>query len=110
MDETACWMDMPGDSNVHFTGSRSVSLQTTGHEKQHFTVVLTARADGTKLKPFVIFKGKGTWLIKELSTIPGVVLRFSSNGWMNDDLTIEYLKSVIGTLSFQKRLMIWDAY
>jgi hypothetical protein len=109
MDETACWMDMPGDSTIHFTGSRSVSLKTTGHEKQHYTVVLTARADGTKLKPFVVFKGKGTRLIKELSTIPGVVVRFSSNGWMNDDLTIEYLKSVIGRLSFQKHQMIWDA-
>ena len=53
MDETACWMDMPSD-----TGSRSVPLKTSGHEKDHFTVILTAKGDGTKMKPYVVFKGK----------------------------------------------------
>ena len=74
MDETAYWMDMPGDTTVHHSGARSISLKSTGHEKDHFTVVLSARADGTtcKLKPFVVFKGKGTRLIKELQKIPGV--------------------------------------
>uniref|UniRef100_A0A1X7TK98 DDE-1 domain-containing protein n=1 Tax=Amphimedon queenslandica TaxID=400682 RepID=A0A1X7TK98_AMPQE len=110
MDETACWFDMPNDTTIHHTGARSVSLKTTGHEKDHFSVILTARADGTKLKPFVVFKGKGTRLIKELEKIPGIVVRFSSNGWMNDSLTIEYLRSIIGSLSFSKCLLVWDAY
>jgi hypothetical protein len=110
MDETACWMDMPADTTVEFRGAQSVSVKTTGHEKNHFTVVLTAKADGTKLKPFIVFKGQGTRLIKDLSTIPGVVVRFSKNGWMNDSLTIEYLKTIIGSFTFTKRLMVWDAY
>ena len=29
---------------------------------------------------------------------------------MNDGLTIDYLHSIIGCLSFQKRLLVWDAY
>ncbi len=58
MDETECWFDMPSDMTIAPTGSRSVPL--TGHEKDHFTVILTARADGKKLKPFIVFKGKGT--------------------------------------------------
>ena len=110
MDEIACWMDMPSDTTVHFTGARSVSLKTSGHEKDHYTVVLTAKADGSKLKPFIVFKGKGTRLIKNLCSIPGLVVRFSANGWLNDSLTIEYLRTVVGSLSFAKRLMIWDAY
>ena len=110
MDETACWMDMPSDTTVATTGSHSIPLKTTGHEKDHFTVILTTKADGTKLKPFVVFKGKGTRLIKTLQQIPGIVVRFSSNGWMNDTLTIDYLHSIIGTLSFTKRLLVWDAY
>ena len=100
MDETPCWMDMPSDTTIHFSGARSVSVKTTGHEKSHFTVVLTAKADGTKLKPFVVFKGKGTRLLKGLSTIPGLVVRFSDNGWMNDSLTIEYLRTIIGAFTF----------
>ena len=71
-------------------------------------IILTARADGTKLKPFVAFKGKGTRLIKELQKIPGIVV--SSNGWMNNSLTIDYLQSIIGSFSFSKCLLILDAY
>ena len=100
---------MPGDTTVHHSGAHSISLKSTGHEKDHFTVVLSARADGTKLKPFVVFKGKGTRLIKELQKIPGVVVRFSANGWMNDSLIVEYLHSIIGSLSFSKRLLVWNA-
>ena len=110
MDETACWMDMPSDTTIDVRGAKSVSLKTTGHEKDHFTIILSARADGKKLKPFVVFKGKGTRLIKNLQKIPGIVVRFSANGWMNDTLTLDYLHSMIGSLSFNKRLLVWDAY
>ena len=110
MDETACWMDMPSDTTVDTIGARSIPIKTTGHEKSHYTVILTAKADGTKLKPYIVFKGKGTRLMASLKTIPGVVVRFSKNGWMNDSLTIDYLDSIIGRLSFGKRLLVWDAY
>ena len=63
MDETACWMDMLSSSTIDVRGARSVPLKTTGHEKDHFTVILTARANGKKLNPFIVFKGKGTHLI-----------------------------------------------
>ena len=102
--------DMPSSTTVAQRGEQSIPLKSTGHEKNHFTVILSARASGTKMKPFVVFKGKGTRLSKELDKIPGVVVRFSSNGWMNDKLTIDYLHSVIGAFSFRQRLLIWDAY
>ena len=41
--------------------------------------------------PYIVFKGKGTRLIKELQKIPGVVVKFSANGWMNDGLMKDYL-------------------
>ena len=94
MDETACWMDMPGDTTVNSSGARTVSLKTSGHKKDHYTVVLSAKADGTKLKLFVGFKGKGTRLIEDLQKIQGIFVKFSANG----------------SLSFGKRLLIWDAY
>ncbi len=62
------------------------------------------------MKTYVVFKGKGTRLIKQLQTIPDIIVTFSSNGWMNDTLTSDYLKKIIGQLSFNKRLLIWDAY
>ena len=90
--------------------STTVPVKSRGHEKSHFTVILTARANGTKMKPFVAFKGKGTWLVKELEQVPGIVVQFSTNGWMNDVLTIDYLHIIVGTFSFNKRLLVWDAY
>ena len=101
---------MQSDSTVALTGTRSVPLKTTGHNKDHFTVILTARADGLKMKLFVVCKGKGTRLIKELQKIQGIFVYFSTNGWMNDALTIKYLHDIIGVFSFDKRLLIWDAY
>ena len=87
MDETACYMDMPSNTTIDVQGAKSVSLKTTGHKKDHFTVILTACADAKKLKPFIVFKGKGTRVIKDLSKITRVVVKFSDNGWMNDGLT-----------------------
>ena len=79
-----------------------LGAKTTGHEKDHFRVILMGRADGKKMKPYIVFKGKGTRLIKELQKILDVVVSFSSNGWMNDSLTADYLQKIIGVLSFSK--------
>ena len=40
MDETPCWMNMPGETTVERAGVRSVPLRTTGHEKAQFTVFI----------------------------------------------------------------------
>ena len=75
MDEKACWRDMATDATIHKTGAQSVSLKTSGHEKDQYTVILTARADAVKLKPYMVLKGKGTLLMKMLQKIDGVIVR-----------------------------------
>jgi len=100
---------LPSETTI--SGVHSVPLKTIGHDKGQFTVLLTAKADGTKL---VIFKGKGTRLMKSLEKIPGIVIRFSKNGWMNNVLTIEYLDNLIGAFlvgarsSFQAADVAWN--
>ena len=86
MDETHLWLDMPGATTITDSGEGSVPVRITGHEKNRFTVCLSAMADGRKLKPYVVFKGKRQ--IRELQKVPGVVVVLSSNGWMNEDLTL----------------------
>ena len=74
-------------------------------------MVLSAKANDMKLKLFIAFiKRKGTRLIREIEKIPGNVVQFSANGWMNDDLTVDYLQSIVGVLSFGQRLLVWDSY
>ena len=57
MDETAVWANMLSETAVDRLGSKIVSLTTTGHEKVRVSVCLSARADGSKLKPMIVFKG-----------------------------------------------------
>ena len=82
MDETPLTFDMPSNMTVEETGSRTVSIRTTGHEKSNFTVVLSCMADGTKLPPLIIFK---------LVNVPrqifpsGVIIRTNREGYMNLD-------------------------
>lgn len=48
----------PSTTTVDRKGSKSVLVKTTGHEKIIITVMLLAVADGRKLTPLVILKGK----------------------------------------------------
>ena len=56
--ETPVWFNMPAARTVESCGVKTVLLKTTGNEKTRFTVVLSCLADGTKLKPMVIFRQK----------------------------------------------------
>ena len=108
MDETPLWLDMPGDTTVSRTGEHTVSVRSTGHDKGRFTVILGAMADGRKLNPFVVFKGVRP--IVELTRVQGVAVAMSRNGWMNEELTVQWLDRCWGCFSFHKRLLVWDAF
>ena len=112
MDESAVWFDMLAGTTVNEKGAGSVSVKTTGHETSRCTVILTANGSGTKLKPYVVFFG-GSRKVKQLNEsgcMSGVIATTSVNGWMNDDLTTDYLRRVIGKFAFKKRILVWDAY
>ena len=58
LDETPVWSDMVSETTVDKTGKKTMTLKTTGHEKSRVSVCcLAAKADGTKLKPMIVFKG-----------------------------------------------------
>ena len=105
MDETPLWIDMPGETTVSKTGQRTI--WTTGHDKGRFTVVLAAMADGRNLRLYVVFKG--VQQIAELARIPGVVVAYNKNDWMNEDLTKDWISWALGLLNFNRLLMVWDA-
>ena len=57
MDETAVWADMTSETTVESKGARTVCLKTTGHEKVKVSVCLTVKANGSKMKPMIVFGG-----------------------------------------------------
>ena len=88
-DETSVWADMVSSTTIDVTGTKTISLKTTGHEKYRVTMGLAAKRDGTKLKPFIVFKGAK----REVETMNKeyrnkCVVATSANGWMNTDLTL----------------------
>ena len=73
------------------------------------TIMLTAKADGTKLGPFVLLNRKRP--IKELEQFRGqLIIKYEGTNWMNDDLTEMYIKEVIDKKLFGRRLLVWDSF
>ena len=56
MDETCVWNDTVSNSTVEKTCSKDVSMKRTGYDKVRVSLCLTGKADGTRLKLFMIFK------------------------------------------------------
>ena len=104
MDETPVWFDMPSARTVNEKGAKTVLVNTTGHEKSRL-------ADGTKLKPMVIFKQKT--LPKE-NFPPGVLVHCHPKGWMDETgmkLWVEKVwRSRRGGLLRKKSLLVWDSF
>ena len=101
IDETPVWSDMISDTTVDKTGFRTVAVKSTVMKNVEYFVCLTAKAEGSKLKPFLVFKNAKL----EIKTLNDefktrCVIVISSNDWMNTDLTIEYTKKVFGIFSF----------
>ena len=104
MDETPVWCDMILETTIDKTGKKSITLKTTGHEKARVSVCLAAKADGTKLKPMVVFKGEK----REVAALSQefkhkAVVATSDNAWMNTELTkfgstlsLEHSHSTVG--------------
>lgn len=111
MDETPMTFDIPSNSTVNRRGEKTITIRTCGSEKTHFTVVLSCMADGTKLKPMVIFKRKT--LPKE--KLPaGVLVTVHPKGWMDESLVGTWLEKVWdcrpGALARKRALLVWDMF
>ena len=111
MDETPVWCDMISETTVDKSGIKTVTLKTTGQDKSRVSVVLAAKADGTKLKPMVVFKGAKREVAALNQEFKGrAVVATSANAWMDSELTIVWINSVLGSFSFNRRLLAWDSY
>jgi hypothetical protein len=57
MDQTAVNFEMKSNTTVDTVSARTVSVHNSASNTKRATVVLAVAADGTKLPPFVVFKG-----------------------------------------------------
>jgi hypothetical protein len=84
MDETPVWFDMEQGLTINPKGEKTVHIRTTGNERNRFTVVLTCLADGTKLPPVIIFKGK-QWPRTQPPPPRGIIVWWQEKGWMDEE-------------------------
>ena len=72
-------------------------------------MALAALGDGTKLMPFIIFKGRRR--NKDADKVTGVVVEYTDNGWMNKEKTLRWLQVIWRRRhDQQRRLLCWDSY
>ena len=70
---------------------------------------LAPKVDGTK--PFIVFNRSKRDIEKLKKEYRNKCIRASStNGWMDDDLTFSWTKTVIGQFLFACWLLAWDTY
>ncbi|KAG7164381.1 Pogo transposable element-like 9, partial [Homarus americanus] len=110
MDETPMNFDMISNRTVEAKGSKTILVKTTGHEKARFTVVLSCMADGTKLKPMIIFKWKTMTKVKFPAK---VYVHVHENGWMDEGVRL-WLERIWsrrpGGLRKERSWLVWDMF
>ena len=91
-DESTIWLDATSSSTVSESGSREVSVRSTGHEKVRLAVLLCAQADGLKLKPYILLPRRRSMpdLVKQYSLMSlFVTLLVQGRGEACDDLYLD---------------------
>ena len=118
MDETPAFFDMVPSKCISRKGSKECVVRTTGCEKKHLTVVLSATGDGKMLPPMIIFKGKTDKTIKDLDVPVGFVIRTQEKAWMDnelmhvwlDEIWLKHVRDESKKLGFENSLLTFDAF
>ncbi|KAH1187031.1 hypothetical protein KIL84_019780 [Mauremys mutica] len=98
MDEVPLNFDVPSNRTVDVKGIKTVAIKTSGHEKTHYTAVLSCCADGTKLPPMLIFKRK---TYPKETIPPGIIVQVHSSIPSHEDIMAIWFAKVI-VKSFKK--------
>ena len=118
MDETPVFLDMVRSKCIAAKGTKECVLHTSGGEKKHLTVVLSATGDGKMLPPMIIFKGKTDRTISDLNIPAGFIVKTQEKAWMDDDLMkvwvediwIKHIRAECQKLGFENALLTFDAF
>ncbi|KAH7958507.1 hypothetical protein HPB49_002099 [Dermacentor silvarum] len=109
-DQTPVYFEMPMKTTLEKKGSKSVSVLTGGNTKLR-SIVMCALADGTILRPYVIFKRK---TLPSTPLPPGIVVQAEDNSWMNSDLVIDWIRTIWekrpGALLARRSMLVLDSF
>lgn len=121
IDETNADFDQPSKTTLSRRGERTIRIASTGSSSR-CTVLLGVALDGSKLPPFIVFKGKRSGRI-----IREVTQRASENGypadcvysvqdkaWIDEELMLEWIRRVwapwVQSKNLQQSYLIMDSF
>lgn len=94
-------MDSASSLTLAKKGTKIITTKTYGKETIRITCLLTIKGDGSKLKPFLIFKGKhNSYICKKLQNLEvmknnQIYITTNENAWITKDLFLEYIDNVL---------------
>ncbi|CAG4950882.1 unnamed protein product [Colias eurytheme] len=115
LDETSVSLD-PSKTKVVGKMGKASSRTTFGTGKENITVLTAVNANGAKLTPLIVFKGKYVWnqWIADVKNEYGFELAYaaSKKGWMETDIFRNYMEKVfIPNLGDERPvLLIYDGH
>ena len=65
IDETGLFLNLVYNNTINKTGEQNIIIKTNGQEKMRITVILCITALGSKLPPYIIFKGRQNAIIRK---------------------------------------------
>ena len=77
---------VPGNYTLERKGIKSITMASTGHEKEKLTDMLAAMADGTKFLPMVILKGVRR--PHDIYIPAGIVVVMAPKSWANEEIML----------------------
>ena len=83
---------------------KSITMASTGHEKEKLTVMHAAMADVTKLLPLVILKGDRR--PRDVDIPVSIVVVMAPESWANEEIMLKWLRRD----NQQRRLLVWDVF
>ena len=118
MDEIPAFCDMMPTKCIAAKGTKECVVLTSGGEKKHLTVVLSAMEDGKMLPPMIIFKGKTDRTISDLNIPAGFIVKTQDKAWMDNDLMkvwmediwIKHIPAERQKLGFENALLTFDTF
>ena len=101
MDETPLYLNMILNKVIAQKGEKNVVVRTQNQERIRISCLLTIWADGDKLPPYIIFKGKNINNrnmneIKNNSYFKNkkIFINFNTNAWSTTEIMIDWIEKI----------------
>ena len=99
VDETPLYLNMVPYKTVVRKGTRNVIIRTNNQEKIRITCILAVCADGDKLSPYIIFKGKNITALNILKSNKYIMnnkifVNININAWSTKEFINDWINRV----------------